>query len=90
MSESDDLKRVQEGLTASLQRMEGDLKTLIRHTFGRNMEFVFLVYDRGLISSTGELPIAYQTFGFGTKEEALRIAADSLRQAVDPTVQKLH
>jgi hypothetical protein len=80
----------QSDLIAALQRAESALQELVRHHFGRKLEFVFIVWDRGLADSTGNMPIAYQAMSFASKEEALRIAADALRQAVEAPVPKLH
>jgi hypothetical protein len=72
----------QSDLIAALQSADSALQELVRHHFGRKLEFVFIVWDRGLADSTGNMPIAYQTFSYSEKDEALKVAHGTLTEAL--------
>jgi hypothetical protein len=83
----------QSDLIVALQRAESALQELIRHHFGRNLEYVFIVWDRGLADSTGNLPIAWQVMSYGEKEDALKIGHGTLTAALtdhEKSVINLH
>ncbi len=80
---SEPLKTNEEKLTAALESVGPELQELLRKAFGRRLEFVIVVYDRGLQNAGGQLPVVYQTFSFSTNEEALKIAAGTLNQELD-------
>jgi hypothetical protein len=72
----------QSDLIAALQRAESALQELVRHHFGRKLEFVFIVWDRGLADATGNMPIAWNSFSYGDKEDAIKIAHGALAVAI--------
>lgn len=71
-----------EDLQLGLRSIGTELETLMRRTFGRDLEFVVIVFDR--LPGRAEMPVGYLCHTKTNMQEALQVAHGSLTEIIKP------